>query len=137
MQVISTPRNEKRGHPSPSDVPAERRAMFFLLADGLTLHLLFFLVLAIGPAVALMRYAYKLDPLEKEPAGLLLRLILRGVLAAFLAGIFERVGMPAFGFLPSLGGSAPGFELLSLLPYFVVVGVIEEACKYALMGRAT
>ena len=39
--------------------------MFFLLADGLTLYLLFFLVLAIGPAVVLMRYVYNLDPLEK------------------------------------------------------------------------
>ena len=63
--------------------------MFFLLANGLTLYLLFFLVLAIGPAVALMRYVYNLDPLEKEPAGLLSRLILRGVVAAFFAGILE------------------------------------------------
>ena len=108
--------------------------MFFLLADGLTLYLLFFLVLAIGPAVVLMRYVYNLDPLEKEPAGLLTHLILQGVLAAFLAGIFEQVGMSVYGLLSGLRENTLGFELLS---DFVVVGVIEEACKYILMGRAT
>ncbi len=108
--------------------------MFFLLANGLTLYLLFFLVLAIGPAVALMRYVYNLDPLEKEPAGLLSRLILRGVVAAFFAGLLEEVGMSLFGLLSGLDANTLGFELLS---DFVVVGVIEEACKYVLMGRAT
>lgn len=108
--------------------------MFFLLANGFTLYLLFFLILAIGPAVALMRYVYNLDPLEKEPSGLLSQLILRGVLAAFLAGVFEEVGMSVFGLLSGLDENTLGFELLS---DFVVVGVIEEACKYILMGRAT
>ena len=107
--------------------------MFFLLANGFTLYLLFFLILAIGPAVALMRYVYNLDPLEKEPSGLLSQLILRGVLAAFLAGVLEEVGMSVFGLLSGLDENTLGFELLS---DFVVVGVIEEACKYILMSRA-
>ena len=108
--------------------------MFFLLANGFTLYLLFFLILAIGPSVALMRYVYNLDPLEKEPSGLLSQLILRGVLAAFLAGVLEEVGMSVFGLLSGLDENTLGFELLS---DFVVVGVIEEACKYILMSRAT
>ncbi|MBM6988580.1 MAG: hypothetical protein I3I99_03110, partial [Olsenella umbonata] len=59
--------------------------MFFLFSNGLTLYLAFFLVLAVGPAVALMRYVYNLDTLEREPAGLLLALFWRGVIAALAA----------------------------------------------------
>lgn len=108
--------------------------MFFLLADGFSAYLIFFLILAIGPAAALMRYTYDLDPLDKEPPGLLARLILRGVIAAFIAGILEEAGMSAFGLLSGLDERSLGFSLLS---DFLVVGVIEEGCKYVLMGTAT
>lgn len=108
--------------------------MLFFLADGLTMYLVFFLILAVGPAVALMRYTYDLDPIDKEPAGLLTKLILLGVLAAFIAGILESVGMDMFGLLSGLDQRSLGFSLLS---DFVVVGVIEEGCKYLLMGHAT
>lgn len=108
--------------------------MFFLLSNGLTLYLAIFLALAVGPAVALVRYVYNLDTLEREPAGLLLALFWRGVVAALVASVLEQVGMEAFGLLSGLGRQDPWFLLLS---DFAVVGVIEEACKYVLMARAT
>ena len=108
--------------------------MFFLLSNGLTLYLAIFLALAVGPAVALVRYVYNLDALEREPAGLLLALFWRGVIAALVASVLEQVGMDAFGLLSGLGRQDPWFLLLS---DFAVVGVIEEACKYVLMARAT
>lgn len=108
--------------------------MFFLLSNGLTLYLAIFLALAVGPAVALVRYVYNLDALEREPAGLLLAFFWRGVIAALVASVLEQVGMEAFGLLSGLGRQDPWFLLLS---DFAVVGVIEEACKYVLMARAT
>lgn len=108
--------------------------MFFLLANGLTSYLVFFLILAVGPAIALMQYTYNLDPIDKEPASLLTRLVLLGVVAAFIAGILEGIGMDMFGLLSGLNEQSLGFSLLS---DFLVVGVIEEGCKYALMAHAT
>lgn len=108
--------------------------MLFLLADGFSLYLIFFLVLALGPAIALMRYTYDLDPIDKEPAGLLVKLVVLGALAALIAGVLEQVGMSAFGLLSGLDERSLGFSLLS---DFVVVGVIEEGCKYLLMAQAT
>lgn len=108
--------------------------MFFLLSNGLTMYLLFFLILAVGPAIVLMRYVYNLDPIDKEPAALLLRLVRLGILAGLLAGVLEQVGMSVFGLLSGLSERNPWFSLIS---DFVVVGVIEEACKYALMAHAT
>ncbi|WP_373577646.1 PrsW family intramembrane metalloprotease [Parafannyhessea umbonata] len=108
--------------------------MFFLFSNGLTLYLAIFLALAVGPAVALVRYVYNLDALEREPVGLLLALFWRGVVAALVASVLEQVGMEAFGLLSGLGRQDPWFLLLS---DFAVVGVIEEACKYVLMARAT
>lgn len=108
--------------------------MIFFLPNGLTLYLLFFLILAVGPAIALMRYTYNLDPIDKEPPGLLARLVGLGFVAAFIAGILEQAGMSAFGLLSGLDERSLGFSLLS---DFVVVGVIEEGCKYVLMGTYT
>ena len=42
----------------------------FLLMSGLSAYLRIFLVLALAPAVILMVYVYRLDPLDKEPVNL-------------------------------------------------------------------
>ena len=46
---------------------------------------------AIIPAIWLLRNVYQADVLEKEPGGLLLSLVLRGVVATFLALLTERI----------------------------------------------
>lgn len=108
--------------------------MLLLLADGLSVYLVIFLLLAVGPALFLMHYVYEQDPLDKEPPALLARVVGLGVVAAFAASLLEGVAMDAFGLLSGLDEKSLGFSLLS---DFVVVGVIEEGCKYLLMGRAT
>ncbi len=87
---------------------------------------------AVIPAVALMIRIYRADRLEREPPGLLLGLLLRGVLATVLALLAERLG----NFLLRLFVS--DFPLLyRLLLCFVVVGGAEEGAKYFLLKRST
>ena len=63
----------------------------FLLMSGLSAYLRIFLVLALAPAVILMVYVYRLDPLDKEPVNLLWSLILSGVCAGLIAGVQRAV----------------------------------------------
>lgn len=105
-----------------------------LFASGMTFYLVVFLILAVGPAVALMVYTYNHDPIDKEPPDLLMHLVLLGVFAAFVAGLLEQVGMGVLGLFSGLQSNTLGFEVLS---DFVVVGVIEEGLKYAFMAHAT
>ena len=86
---------------------------------------------AVIPAVALMIRIYRADRLEREPPGLLLGLLLRGVLATVLALLAERLG----NFLLRLFVS--DFPLLyRLLLCFVVVG--GAGLRYTVrIGRST
>ena len=107
--------------------------MFFLL-PVLNSYMTFFLVLALAPAVLLMAYVWRLDPIDKEPGGLLWSLILRGVVAGLISGILEDVAMDALGLYSGLDPYSAKFTVMS---DFLVVGVIEEGTKYALMARKT
>ena len=49
----------------------------------------FLLLAALVPAVFLMVQVYRLDRIEKEPAGLLMRLAVFGALAGLAAGVIE------------------------------------------------
>ena len=51
-----------------------------------------YVLAAVLPAIFLMRYVYKQDRIEKEPAYLLVSLIGRGVLAALAAIVLEMIG---------------------------------------------
>lgn len=106
----------------------------FLIATGLNLYLMTFLLLALAPAIALMAYVYHLDPIDKEPSQLLWSLILMGVLAGFIASILEEVGMNLLGLYSGLDPNSAQFTVAS---DFLVVGVVEEGCKDALMARKT
>lgn len=106
----------------------------FLLLPGIDAYLQIFLVLALAPAIFLMVYVYRLDPLDKEPAGLLWSLVWRGVLAGLIAGLLEDVGMQALGLYSGLDPRSAQFTVAS---DFLVVGVVEEGCKYWLMARKT
>jgi RsiW-degrading membrane proteinase PrsW (M82 family) len=86
---------------------------------------------AVVPALILLIYVYRLDRLEKEPKGLLWRLLLFGVLATAVAGYLERIG------IRFLEAWADRPVLHTLLLTFLIVGPAEEGSKYLLLKRRT
>ena len=87
------------------------------------------ILLAVLPAVLLMRFVYKQDTLEKEPVSLLVKLILMGVLAGFLSMILETIGQMILDASP-LDPETPVYTIVTA---FLVVAVVEEGMKYLLM----
>ena len=92
--------------------------LFFPMSMNLVL--LLYVLAAVLPAAFLLRYIYRHDTMEKEPAGLLLLLIFGGVLAALCAGILERIGMWALSF--TLDSSSPIYVIVLA---FLVVAVAD------------
>lgn len=83
----------------------------------------FLLLAALVPAAFLMVQVYRLDRIEKEPAGLLLKLVLFGALSGLAAGAIE-------GALTRLLDVTLGGSMLRLmLENFLAVALVEEACK--------
>lgn len=100
-----------------------------MIIDPLTLS-------AIIPALILLGYVYHLDPVEKEPVGLLLALLVMGGLSTLLAGLLEYVGMG------TIGGSsltiAKGVTLSpEIVENFLIIALVEEGCKYCFLGWRT
>ena len=87
---------------------------------------------AVIPAAALMFYVYKADKLEKEPAHLLWRLILQGIISTALAVFTERLGAQALSSF-----MRPNTLLYQIIFYFLIVGLSEEGFKYLLLKRRT
>lgn len=83
------------------------------------------LQLAVLPAVILLVYVYRLDPMEKEPAGLLLSLLLCGMLSTFPAVLLELLGTEVF-----LGGGEPNDLETLAFENFIIVALVEEGCKF-------
>ncbi len=87
---------------------------------------------AVIPAVFLLVHVYRADKLEKEPAPLLISLVLYGIAATFIALLLERFGSWLLGrYFPE--NSTP----YNVLMYFVVVAFSEEGAKYFLLKRRT
>ncbi len=105
--------------------------MFFLF--GLNVYIAILVILAIGPAIALMVYVYRHDRLEPESLKLLITLAILGVVATFFASLTEALGL---GILGTHYGDEPD-TLGRILLYFVVVGLSEEGIKYLLMRWRT
>ena len=83
----------------------------------------FLLLAALVPAAFLMVQVYRLDRIEKEPPGLLLKLALFGALSGLAAGAIE-------GALTRLLDVTLGGSMLRLvLENFLAVALVEEACK--------
>lgn len=82
------------------------------------------LLAALIPAAFLMIQIYRLDRIEKEPPGLLLRLALLGALSALAAGVAEQV-------LSWLAGLflREGSPLYEVVENFLIVALVEELCK--------
>ena len=91
-----------------------------------------YIIAAIGPAAILMFYVYKKDTIEKEPLGLLGRLIIGGCLAAVLSGLLEQGGIML---LDTFVDQSHPFYVILLA--FLVVAVVEEGTKYFFLKRRT
>lgn len=104
--------------------------MFFVLP--LLPLLLVYIVAAVLPAILLLRYIYQNDTIEKEPAGLLLVLLLMGVVAALCSGVLEGLAQSLLTLLVD-----PGSPAYTILLAFLVVALVEEGTKFLLLRRRT
>lgn len=91
-----------------------------------------YLLASILPACILLHYIYKKDTIEKEPAGLLLVLILRGIAAALCASVLEVVGQKALDL--AVGQDHPYYTVFMA---FFVVAAVEEGMKYYFLKKTT
>ena len=83
----------------------------------------FLLLAALVPAAFLMVQVYRLDRIEKEPPGLLLKLALFCALSGLAAGAIEGALTRVLDV--TLGGGM----LRLMLENFLAVALVEEACK--------
>lgn len=90
------------------------------------------LIAALLPAVLLMRYIYRKDRIEKEPIGLLWKLILRGCIAGVIAILFEVIGEAILELRMSEDDPRYYFYMA-----FCVVAMVEEGVKLLLMKWKT
>lgn len=91
-----------------------------------------YVLAAVLPAVFLMRYVYRHDRIEREPVGLLISLIWRGVLAALVAIVLELLGQLVLD--ASVSQDDPKYVLLLA---FLVVAAAEEGAKFFFLYRRT
>lgn len=90
------------------------------------------LVMAVLPAAWLLRYVYRLDPIEKESPRLLMSLLLFGALACVPAVLLESFGMEVL-----LKDAPPMSYATLLVENFLVIALSEEACKMFFMRLKT
>ena len=84
----------------------------------------FLLLAALIPAIFLMVQVYRLDRIEKEPAGLLLRLAVFAALSGLVAGVVEGALTRVLGLV-----LREGSMLYLAAENFLAVALVEEACK--------
>ena len=84
---------------------------------------------AVVPAAVLLLYVYRQDRLEREPVGLLFKLLGFGALSALPSIVTERLGTGL------LDRSFPGYTWGYLfLLYYVVVALSEEGFKFLFLN---
>ena len=91
-----------------------------------------YIIAALLPALYFMYYIYKHDTHEKEPTKLLLKLVISGVIAAFMAGIIETLAQNYI--LPVFENQSYHVQIIMLA---FMVGLVEEFCKYFFLRRNT
>ncbi|MBQ9068473.1 MAG: PrsW family intramembrane metalloprotease [Eggerthellaceae bacterium] len=90
------------------------------------------LAAAVVPAVYLLYYVYRADPVEKEPMSLLLRLLALGALSCIPAILLEMLGTNI------LLNGLPAYSVPTLLiENFVVIALSEELCKFIFLRLRT
>ncbi len=90
------------------------------------------IVAAVVPAFFLLRFIYKHDRLEPESHSMLGRLVLMGIVSTFIAVMCERLGILI---LDAIFNEAT--VLYRFILYFFIVGLSEEAAKYAVLSKST
>ena len=103
-----------------------------LLFRPLTIIAAVYILAAVLPAFFLLRYIYRQDKVEKEPMGLLVKLLLMGVLSALCSIILERIGQRILNLVVQ-----PGTVAHTVLLAFVVVAMVEEGTKFYFLKRRT
>jgi len=84
------------------------------------------------PALFLLRTIYRADRVEKEPAGLLIKLVLWGVISTIPAVWLEQLGIAVLDRVLT-----PGSAAHTIVMAFLVVAAVEEGVKYFFLKRAT
>lgn len=93
-----------------------------------------YFIAAVGPAAALLYYIYKQDKVEKEPHGLLWKLVGFGALSALLAIVLENIADPLIAALYDPWTEPVGYTVASA---FMGVALMEEGAKYLLLRRGS
>jgi len=89
---------------------------------------------ALLPAILLCIYVYRKDRVEKEPIGLLLKLLIFGAISCFPAGFIEVI---ADNWINRYFPAYNSLYLYSFVKYFFGVALVEEGCKYFILVKAT
>ena len=87
---------------------------------------------AVLPAAVLLIYVDQHDRVEREPTGLLLSLLWKGVLAALCSIVLETIGQVVLGWLVT-----PGTLLHTVLTACLVVAAVEEGTKFFFLKQRT
>lgn len=88
---------------------------------------------ALLPPLFLMWKVYQNDTIEKEPTGLLIKIVIFGMISTIPAMILEMIGQTVMD--AALG--IPQGRLYNLIMYFIVVAGAEELVKYLAMKIPT
>lgn len=87
--------------------------------------------LAIIPGLLIIIYVYGKDKVEKEPVGLIIRLIIFGIISCIVAGEAEAM---ASAFLPDYPSGTLGYALINA---FALAAFWEEILKYLALRLAS
>ena len=79
------------------------------------------IIMAVIPAIVLMRYVYRSDRLDRESPKLLFSLVLMGIISTLIAYVIERV--------------TDGFG--SMAVQCLIIGLAEEGAKYLVLRYRT
>ena len=79
------------------------------------------IIMAVIPAIVLMRYVYRSDRLDRESSKLLFSLVLMGIISTLIAYVIERV--------------TDGFG--SMAVQCLIIGLAEEGAKYLVLRYRT
>lgn len=85
-------------------------------------------LLAVLPALLLLRYFYRQDTLRPEPKGLIGKAVLLGMAVTIPAGIIEAFISPITSGMPQL--------LSAAVTGFIIAAGVEETSKYLLVRRS-
>ena len=90
------------------------------------------LIAALLPPLFLMFMIYKLDKIEREPVGLIVKLFLFGALSCIPAAIIEVIVTKVFGTFMGAGSL-----LYAFIDAFFIVALAEEGVKHFVLKRIT